>query len=45
MEYSNNGNQPVIIRKSAKSTITRNTHLSSRMSIEYHKPGEKCLIT
>ncbi|KYN07191.1 PREDICTED: uncharacterized protein LOC108782389 [Cyphomyrmex costatus] len=45
MEYSNNGNHPVIIRKSTESTITRNIHLSSRTSIEYHKPDGKCAIT
>ncbi|XP_018315770.1 uncharacterized protein [Mycetomoellerius zeteki] len=44
MEYSNNGNHPVIIRKS-ESTIMQNSHLSSRTSIEYHKLDERCAIT
>ncbi|XP_011687945.1 PREDICTED: uncharacterized protein LOC105450046 [Wasmannia auropunctata] len=45
MEYSNNGNHPVIIRKPAESVITRNAHLSSRISIEKNKPDERCAIT
>ncbi|TGZ54768.1 uncharacterized protein [Temnothorax longispinosus] len=45
MEYSNNGNHPVIVRKPVDSGITQNAHLSSRMSIEYRKPGERCAIT
>jgi len=46
IEYSNNGNHPVIIRKPANSVITQNTHLFSRMSqIEYRKLNERCAIT
>lgn len=43
IEYSNNGNQPVIIRKPASSMITRNTSLFSQMP-GAHKPDEKCVI-
>ncbi|KYN15512.1 PREDICTED: uncharacterized protein LOC108764954 isoform X3 [Trachymyrmex cornetzi] len=45
MEYSNNGNHPIIIRKPTESTIMQNTNFSSRTSIEYHKPDERCAIT
>ncbi|XP_011879925.1 PREDICTED: uncharacterized protein LOC105568680 [Vollenhovia emeryi] len=45
MEYSNNGNHPVVVRKPVDSVITRNAHLASQMSLENRKPGERCAIT
>ncbi|KAL6255073.1 hypothetical protein P5V15_013407 [Pogonomyrmex californicus] len=45
MEYSRNGNHPVIIHKSTDSVITQNSHLPLRMSKEYLKPDERCAIT
>ncbi|XP_011170996.1 uncharacterized protein LOC105203793 [Solenopsis invicta] len=45
MEYSNNGNYPVIVRKPTDPVITRNAHLSSQMSLEYRKPNDRCAIT
>ncbi|CAL1681838.1 unnamed protein product [Lasius platythorax] len=45
IEYSSNGNHPVIIRKPAGPMITQNTHLSLQISREYHKPSERCAIT
>ncbi|KAL0124649.1 hypothetical protein PUN28_006482 [Cardiocondyla obscurior] len=45
MEYSNNGNQPVIVRKPADFVTTQNAHLFPRMPIEYRKLNERCAIT
>lgn len=45
IEYSNNGNHPIIIRKPAGSMITQNTHLSLQISREYCKSTERCVIT
>lgn len=45
IEYSNNGNHPIIIRKPAGSMITQNTHLSLQISREYYKSTERCVIT
>ncbi|KAH0946418.1 hypothetical protein HN011_010925 [Eciton burchellii] len=45
IEYSNNGNHPVIIRKPAGSVIMQDTHLSSQILREYHKLEKKCAIS
>ncbi|GAB1859565.1 hypothetical protein CAJAP_00644 [Camponotus japonicus] len=45
IEYSNNGNHPVIIRKPEGSMIKQNTHSYWPISKEYRKPNEKCAIT
>ncbi|XP_029677711.1 uncharacterized protein LOC115244295 [Formica exsecta] len=45
IEYSSNGNHPIIIRKPAGSVITQNTPLSLQIPREYHKPSERCAIT
>lgn len=45
IEYSSNGNHPVIIRNPVGSMISQNTHLSLQILSENHKRSERCAIT
>ncbi|KAG7188047.1 hypothetical protein KM043_013213 [Ampulex compressa] len=45
MEYSSNGNQPVIVRRPTDSLTNQNRHFSSQISKIYQKPRESCVVT
>ncbi|XP_031840715.1 uncharacterized protein LOC116430554 [Nomia melanderi] len=44
MEYSNYGNQPVIVRRPAGSLAVQSTGVSSQILRIYRKPRDSCVI-
>ena len=45
MSYSNNGNDPVIIRKKSQTVSTIDSNISTRILSVYRKPREYCTLS